>query len=252
MTESQHQTNSCSDWLPKREFSPSTIQLVCFPYAGGGTAHYYRWPSMISDRFVVLPVHLPGRENRFHETAIDHMDTMTEALYTHVAPSLRPPFALFGHSMGALIAYELALRLVADGRSPDYLVVSACRSPARMMTEERRHELPAEAMIQSLIRDYGTVGATSDEELDIMRLLSATIQCDLRMVEMYTHTPTTPLPCPILAISATEDTKVTRSDVSDWRHYTTNSFTMRTFPGNHFYLREQDAALIRLLESKLG
>lgn len=241
-------------WLPSNygNAAPDSTQLLCFPHAGGGSAGYHRWEKLLPGHLAVLPVKLPGRESRFNEPAHDNLNSLLSAMVPHLIESAREPFALFGHSMGGLIAYELAKHLHEHhGIVPKCLFVSACRSPDRFKQQRAIHRLPDEEMIQTLVGDYNEGGTASEAELDMMRVMSNTIRSDLKLLETYEFQTRDPLPCPIVAMAATMDDKVTVADVNGWRAFTTARFTLRTMPGSHFFLRQQEAAVTDLIAAKL-
>ena len=118
-------------WFPNSaDPEDPRMRLFCFPYAGGGTAIYHRWQRYLDDLVLVLPVKLPGRESRINEPAYECMQRLVEDLLPPLRGQLRTPFAMFGHSMGALVAFELAKQLgQSTSREPNCLFVSACRPP---------------------------------------------------------------------------------------------------------------------------
>ncbi len=244
-------THPANIWLPRIDQPDAKIQLFCLPHAGGGSAVYHRWRRWLPAEIGLLPVKLPGREGRFQEAAVDRMSAMIDALWQHVVPTIRAPFALYGHSMGGMIAFELARRLSAEGTCPAYLFVSACRAPHLMSRERTLHTLPDGAMIEALVRDYGRGGQAGEDELAMMGALAATIRADLKLLETYEYQAGPPLACPICAISATEDQMVSAAQVNEWRTHTAGGFSLRTVPGHHFFLRDEESFLARLVSGKL-
>ena len=240
-------------WLPSQhECGPRHTQLLCLPHAGGGSAIFHRWQRLLPGHLAVLPLKLPGRESRFNESAHGNLKTLINALTPGIADVVREPFALFGHSMGGLVAYELAQRLRSEhGITPQILFVSACRSPDRFRQDRALHRLPDEEMIASLVRDFNKDGKSHPAELEMMRTMAETIRADLKLLETYEHPPHPPLDCPIVGIAASEDKQVTAADVNGWQAFTTGRFMMRTMPGSHFFLREQETSVMDLIASKV-
>lgn len=241
-------------WLPSNysHAAHGSTQLLCFPHAGGGSAGFHRWEKLLPGHLTVVPVKLPGRESRFNEPAHDNLNSLLSAMVPYLIDSVREPLALFGHSMGGLIAYELAHHLREHhGIVPSCLFVSACRSPDRFKQQQALHRLPDEEMIHSLVSDFNDKGTASNAELDMMRMMSDTIRADLKLLETYDYQSRDPLPCPIVALAATLDQKVTVADVNGWRAFTTARFTMRTMSGHHFFLRQQESAVTDLIATKL-
>lgn len=254
-----------SIWLPKINREPDNrppihgpaqpaTQLFCFPHAGGGVANYHRWDRLLPDWIDLLPVKLPGRESRFNEPAVGNLHELLDRMVPAIVDHIREPFAMFGHSMGGLIAYELTVRLQQHGLQPQVLFLSACRAPHRFnnaTTKTKLHTLPDDEMIEYLARDYGKGGKLSNDESQMMLLMSNTIRADLKLLETYEHSGHEPLSIPIMGLAASEDRKVTLEDVSGWREHTSGSFKLRTIPGHHFYLREQEKSLAALVAATL-
>ncbi len=244
-----------SVWLPTRADSKlaGTTELYCFPHAGGGSAIYHRWQKLLPATISLRPVKLPGREGRFNEPAISNLAEMVDCLTREVAPLAQTPLALFGHSMGALVAFEWA-RMLSPAKRPLALFVSACRSPDRFDPDQQSplHQLPDPELIQTLVRNYGTDGKSTQDELTLMRLSVDCIRADLKLLETYRyqtarHQTGPPLTCPIVALVGTEDRRVTAAEVAGWQSFTTAKFRLRQIPGPHFFLRDQEKNLTSLI-----
>ena len=240
-------------WLPSFELDSQKVRLFCFPHAGGGTAVYHRWRTQIAEHVQVVPIRLPGRETRIDDPLYDSLTTLVDDLYADLGPMLKHRDAFFGHSMGALLAFELALRAQADDRAPSLLAVSACRPPDRAQIDgDPIHELDDEALIDRLISAYGMGGEVQQEERGLMAMLIETLRADLKMVETYPSGQTSGIQSPIIACGGAEDPRVTRAALNGWRAFTDQTFTSRVFPGHHFYLRQEQSSLIRFLNQHLS
>ncbi len=239
-----------TSWLPNRSISPESVPLFCFPYAGGGTALYHAW--RLAPPIQVMPVQLPGREARFSESPFEDSSTLVDATVNALDKSVRPPFALFGHSMGGRIALEVARRCTVSGRPPLALFVSACPSPERKMQPESQpiFELPDEEMIEALIRRYGE--QVSETELSLMRFMANTIRADLMVFDSFRNDCKAPvLTCPLFVLGGADDPQVSRADLAGWSRQTTGKCTTRIFSGKHFYLRRQEGPLRSFIQKKL-
>ncbi len=242
-----------NEWLPQTDGSiAGACSLYCLPHAGGGSALYHRWERLVPADIRIRPIKLPGRESRLEEPPLDNMADAVDALMRHVGPEVKSPFALFGHSMGGMLAFEFAHALARQSLEPDVLFVSASRAPHLVRTDEPLHRLPDDEMIAALIENYGRGEESTSDELKMMRWMAGTIRADLRLMETYEYQPKNPLSCPIVAVSATEDTQVTAAHVNQWRQYTSGRFTFRTIPGHHFFLREQEQSIVQLVIGKIG
>jgi medium-chain acyl-[acyl-carrier-protein] hydrolase len=245
-------------WLPKpRGSGPVRARLFCLPSAGGGAAPFHRWSPYFPADIELLPVKLPAREERIREPAIDQMPVMVEAVAEGIRPRLDVPFAVLGHSMGALIAFELARRWRRQG-APMPVCLFLVAYPAAQLGSNTGlvHRLPDGEFLQKLQDRYrGIPGAIASNE-ELMRLLLPALRADFALVETYQYREEPPLDCPILALAGDEDREATVADVSAWREQTTAGFSLRIFPGGHFFLHESPRsvvpAVIRHLESLLA
>jgi surfactin synthase thioesterase subunit len=195
-------------------------------------------------------VQLPGRGPRVDERSHTRMQPLIEAMLAEV--QLEPPFALFGHSLGALVAFELARALVAAGLSgPSWLLLSAHRSPELPWRGERLTGLPDEALAEALNRSHGgAIPAEVLEDPELRELVLPPLRADIELVESYVHRLGARLDCPLVVTGGQQD-GTTPSELEPWRAHTTGRFSMALYPGGHFYLREQRAALLRLIDETI-
>jgi pyochelin biosynthetic protein PchC len=220
--------------------------VVCLPHAGGAASFFGPWTKDVGPDVELWAVQYPGREDRFTEPfSISVEDTATavaEALL-----SLRDrPVVLFGHSLGAVVAYETA-RLLEEsyGQSVGHLVVSGRRAPSDFVGGDT-HLLPDESVVAELMR----LGGTSEAVLSSPALREAflpAIRNDFRLAETYRHRPGAPLRCPVTAIIGTEDTEVSHEQALRWAEHTSGGFELHELPGGHFSLVPQRQALLNLL-----
>ena len=214
--------------------------MFCFPHAGAGGLAYREWSRLLPPAIQVLPVLPPGRETRLREESYTSIEPYVEDLVTALAPELRAPYALFGHSLGALVAFELARRLRAGGlAAPAHLFVSGRIAP--QLAEYRRilHRLPDSDLAGELAALGGIPGDIdlSDHRLDY---LLAALRADLTVNEQYAFRTEPPLGTAVTALGGTTDPRVNESELAAWRTQTSAPFELRTFPGGHFYLTEHE------------
>lgn len=215
------------------------LTVYCLPFAGGGASVYKRWPAFEGVR--IQPLQLPGREERLQDTPLADMESLVTALYRQLAPQLRQPYALFGSSMGALIAYRLALRLQAAGAPPpERLFVAACAPPHRMRMEHW-HSLPDDALIARVLALGGTPAAVFDEPL-LRAMALALLRADFAVVASCPR-GVAPLTCPVTALAGVGDSHATPEDMAHWRSCTIAHFELDSVAGGHFFVRSQGAAL---------
>lgn len=208
------------------------VRLFCFPHAGGGGAFYRAWRKDAAPDIAVTPVVLPGRESRWSERAFVRMEQLIEPLCHAIAPYLDRPFALFGHSMGAVVAYEVARRL---RESPLLLFVSARRAPHLPARRPPIHDLPRERFLAELARLNGT-DASLLHESGLLEALLPGLRADFELNDTYAPSATTPLATPISAFVGDRDPLVNVGEMRRWGELTTGEFGLRVFEGDHFYL----------------
>jgi surfactin synthase thioesterase subunit len=222
------------------------VTLLCFPHAGGGTALYHRWCREAPTQIQIVPICLPGRERRYHEPAHQEWQSLLAEVVPAVQGRFLQPVWLFGHSLGALTAFQVATELVRlTDRSVAGLIVSSCPAPTKFPRKTRRLELEDDDLLATLVADYGFAGERVDQELRLMEMIIPTIRADLSLVESYQ--PTEPLArFPIvLAAGGVQDRSVHRFDLEEWRFRATDAFKLRSYPGGHFYLVQSSSSLLR-------
>lgn len=227
------------------------IRLFCFPYAGGGAAVFRGWGALAPPEIHVVPVHLPGRGNRFTEPALTRCDALVEQLADELEPYMDAPFAFFGHSMGAMLAFELTRRLRAGGKAlPEHLLVAGRRAPQRPSDKRKLHGLPEDEFLQEL----RSLDGTPDEILEhpeLMELFSPILRADFELCETYAFREDEPLDLPFSAFGGLEDPDVSRDDLMAWKEHTRGPFKLRMFPGGHFFLNGVRQQLVHALSEDL-
>lgn len=247
------QSQSASrSWFAFQEPRPDArVRLFCFPYAGGGASFYRPWIACLAPDVHVHPVQLPGRETRMREDSHDRLEPLVAALADALRPHLDRPFALFGHSMGALIAFELTRELVRrQAPAPVRLLVSGFRAPQLPRGAVTRHDLPEPALVAEL----GRLGGTPPEVLahpELMELMLPLLRADFAVVETYAHREAPPLECPISAFGGVDDEDAGEAQMDAWRAQTRGAFALHMFPGGHFFLKDATDAVIALIAREL-
>jgi pyochelin biosynthetic protein PchC len=232
-------------WL--RRLGPVTepwARLVCFPHAGGTAAFYRPWHEYLPPDVELFSVQYPGRLDRIGEPCIDDMDLMAASVAGAVSPLMDRPMALFGHSLGAVIAYEVARRLAA--RRPEMLAglfVSGRPAPDRQRLGAKH--LAADDILWG---ELGRLGGTRPEVLtdsELRRAFLPALRSDYRLAEQYRPRPGTPLNCPVTVLLGDRDSEVDLAEAKPWASVTRGSFTLLAFPGEHFYLAGREPEVIR-------
>jgi len=234
-----------SRWLSRPRPDPDApLRLWCFPYAGAGAAAWHPWAAPLAGTAEVVAIRLPGRESRLMETPVTRIAPLAEALAAEIAPYSHEPYALCGHSMGALLAYETARRLRAAGRpGPRALIASGARAPHCPRTEPDLHGLPDDAFIAEVDRRYQGIPRELLANREFLDLFLPALRGDLAVFESYQHEPGEPLAAPLLGLGGTNDPRVSREQTAAWRDHTTGAFELEFFEGGHFFTQNQLAAV---------
>ena len=245
-------TSSDAAWFtittPKQQ---ADMRLFCFPYAGGNITLFHNWSRQLPGSVEVCAAQLPGRGNRMRETPFTSLRPLVESLGEAIGPLLQKPFAFFGHSMGALIAFELTRYLRREkGLSPRHLFVSGRRAPHVPKRESPIHDLPQPEFIEELRRLDGTPSEVL-EHPELMELMIPLLRADFAMVDTYEYVPEPPLECGITAYGGLQDHEVDRESLEAWRDCTQGRFILRMLPGGHFFPRSDQEMLLRLLNTEL-
>lgn len=227
-------TRSPQWFLTRPRKSPARLRLFCFPYAGGGTPIYRDWQRLLPEEVEVCAAQLPGRGTRLQEPAFTDAGALVEALADAITPLLDLPFALFGHSMGAVIGFELA-RLLRD--RPAHLFVSGRPGPQSRLERDRMFDLPEDLFWERLRRLNGTP-AEVIEHPELRELMLPMLRADFSVVETYVYRPGPPLDIPLTAFGGVADAEVSREQVEAWGRETTGPFAARLVPGDHFFLND--------------
>jgi medium-chain acyl-[acyl-carrier-protein] hydrolase len=240
-------------WLPFRIPSPGAdLRLFCLPSAGSAAQVFRTWPESLPSNIEVCAVELPGRGTRLKEPPIDRMEPLLEALERMLAVFLDRPFALFGHSFGALLAFELAHRFSKGSMPPIHLFVSGRGAPQVSAGAPLRHDLPAPLLLEELRKLDGTPKAVL-EDSGLMKILLPALRADLAIVESYACLGGRPkLACPITALGGLQDATVTPAMLDAWRETTACSFSRTLFAGGHFFLQKEQAAMLGTVVQRLA
>jgi medium-chain acyl-[acyl-carrier-protein] hydrolase len=242
-----------SRWISRLRPQPqSRLRLFCFPYAGGGAPIYRSWPGELPPTVEVCAVQLPGRGPRIMETPFTRMPALVSALTDALLPLFDKPFAFFGHSMGAWIGFELARSLQSKHAiAPQHLFVSGAGAPHVPSRELPLHALPEDEFIEALEGLNGTPKELLESE-ELMQLMLPILRADFAVCETYTYKNGSILNCPITAFGGLQDRRLHRSDIKAWSAETNSVFSMKMFPGDHFFLHTSATLLLPLLTAELS
>ncbi|MFB6887954.1 thioesterase II family protein [Kitasatospora sp. NPDC056327] len=242
-----------TDSLWYRRFHPvdtASARVVMFTHAGGSAGYFRDWSAALSPYADVLAVQYPGRLDRLDEPAFDSLTALAERAYAALRPWADRPLVLFGHSMGAVVAFEVARRFERDGvTGPVRLCVSGCRAPSEPR-ESSVHLLPDDALLAEVAR----LGGTDERVLadpELRDLILPSLRGDYTAVETYLAKPEEIVTVPVTAMTGDADPRVTVEQMGDWAAHTTDAFDLHVFPGGHFYLAQERRAVLDVLISHL-
>ena len=241
-------TDNTNSWIVRpKPIAQARLRLFCFPYAGGGTSIFRAWPEHLPANIEVCSIQLPGRESRLREPPYTSLEPLVDILAQALQPYLDKPFAFFGHSLGALIGFELARTLMQRSQhSPLHLFVSGHGAPQIPNTDPPVHQLPQAEFIQKLNSLNGTP-AEILQNPELMELFYPVLRADFAMNEMYTYRPGPLLDCAMSVFGGLRDNLVKRPDLELWREQTRGAFSVRMLPGDHFFLNSTRALLLRAI-----
>ena len=239
-------------WIAYRKPNPQArLRLFCFPYAGIGASIFRTWPDGLPEDVEVCPVQFPGRGTRLMETPFTRLTPLVQALEEALLPLLDKPFAFFGHSLGASVGFELARQLRRrSGIQPVRLFVSADRAPQIPTRDRPIHTLPEGKFLDELRHLNGIPGKVL-EDAEIMQIMLPVLRADFTVYETCMYSTEPPLDCIISGFGGLQDRRVSRSDLEAWRDQTSVSFSLRMFPGDHFFLNTTQPLLLQAISQDL-
>ncbi|MCQ4043395.1 alpha/beta fold hydrolase [Streptomyces rubrisoli] len=236
-----------------REFHPAppgAATLTCLPHAGGSASFYFPVSRQLSPALAVRAVQYPGRQDRLKEPCAEDLLALARKVFEVLRPISGARPALFGHSMGAVLAFEVARMLEREaGVVPAHLFVSGRRAPSI-----HRQELVHQRDDAGLIAEVRSLAGTDSQVLadeEILRMALPAIRGDYRAIETYVYQPGPPLSCPITSFIGDVDPRVTIEDAQAWREHTSGEFDLKVFSGGHFYLNTHREAVCDQISGKL-
>lgn len=240
-----------SPWFTIPANERAKIRLFCFPYAGGTSLLFRTWANALGPSIAVCPAHLPGRERRLTEKPYTSAQSLVEAAAEAIIPHLDLPFAFFGHSMGALISFELARHLRRLHRpAPIHLFLSGRAAPQPGIRDTVTYNLPAQEFAEELRRLNGTPREVLENQ-ELMELMIPLLRADFEICQTYNYTPGLALDCPITAFGGLKDPEATEEMVAAWKEQTTASFRLCMLPGDHFFVHSEQKQILGVISQEL-
>lgn len=237
--------SSCIQILKKSDFPAQ--RLFFFPYAGAGAYAYRPWANLLDEHTDLIAIRLPGRESRCGQPFFTSMNQIVSELVCAVDPLLNLPAVFFGHSMGALIAFELARKLQKmEKQNIKLLVVSACFAPQNISLRDSLSLLDDESFL-SRISLYGGIPAEILNDDELMKMIFPRLRADMSILDSYQYIETEKLNCPILSLYAEDDACVPTDFINQWKSQTNVEFMSKKFSGGHFYINENKDRILRTM-----
>lgn len=241
-------------WIsPRTRTDGAGIRLFCLPHAGAGTAMYNIWKRFLPAFVEVCPVQIPGREARLAEPSYTDCALLISEMTAALSMYMDKPYAIFGHSMGALLALDLARSLRSAGYpEPSFLFVSGRNATHVPMKHGAIHQMPDGEFLTALATRYGGLPQEILDTPELLEVYLPILRADLTLLETHCYEALAPLSCPISAFSGSEDPNVSAEGLQAWAEHTTGTFEAKWFNGNHFYLSGPSRSdLLGLLSDKL-
>ncbi|MEO7019921.1 MAG: alpha/beta fold hydrolase [Ktedonobacteraceae bacterium] len=251
MTDAPLTHSSPDGWVVRyRQNAQAHLRLFCFSYAGGGASVFRSWADALPPEIEVCCIQLPGHEYRLTETASTRLAPLIQTLADAIYPYLDRPFAFYGHSMGALVSFELArqLRRTHD-RHPVRLCLAAYRAPQLPNPNIKIYSLPSEVFKVILRADGIPERILQSEEL--MQAMLPTLRADFELCETYTYTEESPLECPLSIFGGQDDVRISAADLEAWRLHSSATSRLLLLPGSHFFLHSAQDLLLAAISQDL-
>lgn len=242
---------SAPAWV--RRFHPADqagTRLVCFPHAGGSATYYFPVSRALTPETDVLAIQYPGRQDRRLEPLVDDVHELADQVVAELRPWADRPLTLFGHSLGATVAFEVAVRLEAAGLVLDGLFVSGRTAPSRHRGG-KVHLSSDEDLLDSINRLSGTDPQILQDD-ELLRLMLPVIRNDYRAAESYRFRPGTGLSCPVIALTGDNDPEVGLEEAGAWAEHTSGAFSLATYSGGHFYLNSHVSSVIARIRDHIA
>lgn len=239
---------TADNWLFLPRPNPhASVRMFCFSHAGSDAFAFRLWPDTLPNQIELCAVQLPGRANRLHEPAFTDMSALLDALLVSLRDILDRPFVVYGHSLGALIGFEFVRYLrQQSNRHPLHLFVSGRRAPHLPSRMKSMAHLADDDFIAELRKLNGT-----PEEIlqhpELVQMLVPLLRADFSLHETYTYTTQEPLDCPISAFGGLQDPRAYQNEIAEWEGYTKKDFTIRMFPGDHFFVQSSRDAFLQAI-----
>ncbi len=238
--------------LPRHSAGQHRLNLVCFPYAGANPYIFIDWRTRFAPHVDVVGIHLPGRGTRLQQPSHTSISEIVSEVFEALPVLGGGPFAFYGHSLGALVAFETARQLRRMGApQPSHLFVGGARPPHMPALQPPLHSLERQAFLDSVQARYGGIPAAILQERELLEIFLPALRADFAAYETYEHRTEPPLACPISAFAGDKDALVTADLMAEWSRHTRSGFELQVLSGDHFFLSPRRDELIAKIQKRL-
>ncbi len=240
-------------WLyfPRRR-PLASMRLFCLPFAGGGASAYRAWPDGLPEWIEPVAIQLPGREGRFAEPALRELRPALHGIRAALAPLLDRPYALFGHSMGSVIAFELVRLLRREGLPlPRHLFVSGRRAPQLPLGRRAFQDLPDMELVAEIRKLSGDANGLFDSE-EMRALLLPMVRADFALHDSYAYQDEHPLDVPVSVFGGLDDETTSEQNLRAWQAHTLLPIRLGLYPGGHFFVDSSRREVLQALAETLA
>ncbi|MEV3914131.1 thioesterase II family protein [Streptomyces canus] len=227
------------------------VRLICLPHAGGSASFYFPMARALAPGVEVMAVQYPGRQERRGEPFVPDVATLADQIAEALRPLTDRPYALFGHSMGSIVGFEVARRLETMGNGPAELFASGGRAPCAERRGELWHRTPDDEFVRR-VKSMGGAGTELLDDPDMRDMLLPALRNDYRAIETYEYQPQAALSCPVTVFTGDADPRVSLGQARAWASHTGGAFTFEVLPGGHFFLVDNQSAVLRTVVNHLN
>lgn len=243
---------SFNRWVTCPQPNPQAkLRLFCLPYAGGNAMVFRTWANHLPSTIEVCPLELPGRGRQMTLPPHTQMQPLVREIAENINPYLDKPFAIFGHSMGGLVSFELTRLLKSNyNLTPLHLFISARNAPQVPPTRRPIYNLPDAEFWQEILKYNGTPDNLMENK-DIIELFLPIIRADFTVLDTYIYSPQPAFDFPLTVFAGLEDKSFANYELEAWQEHTTADFCLQMFQGDHFFLRSHEKLLLKTIAEKL-
>lgn len=237
-------------FVPRRR-PHAALRLICLPFAGGAASAFRSWADALPESVEVRAIQLPGREGRFAEPAMRQLPQVLQALAGALRPITSCPYAVFGHSMGSILAFELVRLLRRQGQSmPRHLFVSGRRAPHLSLGRRPFHDLPEMDLVAEIRRFDGDAHGLLDSA-EMRALLLPAVRADFALHDSYVYRDEAPLDVPMTAFGGMADATTSEDDLHAWQQHCLLPMSVQMYAGGHFFIETQRKHLLQAISAQL-